>query len=669
MLRTSGGLLVSALLALTVACGSDPAPSPGCIAGQTVACACPSGAVGAQTCLADHSSGTCACSGSDAGAVDAPTSDAPVLDAPVLDAPVLDAPVLDAPVLDVPAVDLAADVPSTELPSANADTGCPPASVDPGGTVSCDGACRDTRTDVAHCGRCGNACAIGTPCVAGVCEARPPRPIAPLSTSTVTSQQPTLRWVIGPNTDGTRVELCRDRAMTRSCLAPIDATAASARPEAPLAPGVWFWRLTGSRAGVATAPTATWQFTVGARSAPRDGSWGATLDLNGDGFADLAVGSSERIYVYPGGATGLSTTGTSVPMPSGGTIVSAGDVNGDGFGDLLAGSGSYRTLGVFLGGPAGLTTTPILRMPGSMPLPASELAALGDINGDGYSDVALGHYLFMGSASGPGPTATTLNDPAGDPYGGASLLGIDDVDGDGFSDVVTRSATFGGNAAMYLYRGSATGLGARTPVPVPVGATRLGSAFASAGDVNGDGFNDVLVGDNGSSRAYLYLVGPSGLSASAIPLTGYGTMFYAGGLSGAGDLNGDGYSDVVMGSGSGNSATVYFGSATGVSSTPTALMAPAGGYSFGSVTVGLGDVDGDGFGELAVGASNSSRVFVFRGGASGVPATTTMTFMGPTSVSYGGSIARARGRTPTVFDAPAQPGRRAVSCTRSPSPA
>jgi hypothetical protein len=105
----------------------------------------------------------------------------------------------------------------------------------------------------------------------------PPRPVAPLSTSTVTSQSPTLRWQLGEGTDGARVELCRDRAMTRSCLAPLDVTGASGRPSSPLAPGQWFWRLTGLVAGSPITPDGpTWQFVVGARTAPRDTSWGWT---------------------------------------------------------------------------------------------------------------------------------------------------------------------------------------------------------------------------------------------------------------------------------------------------------------------------------------------------------------------------------------------------------
>jgi len=115
-----------------------------------------------------------------------------------------------------------------------------------------------------------------------------PRQIAPLSTSIVTSQRPLLRWALASGTDGAEVMLCRDRAMTTTCQV-ITAIGANGAPAAPLTPGVWFWRLRGLAAGAVVSGGGTvWQFTVGARSAPVNASWGTVLDVNGDGFADVA---------------------------------------------------------------------------------------------------------------------------------------------------------------------------------------------------------------------------------------------------------------------------------------------------------------------------------------------------------------------------------------------
>lgn len=92
--RTSSVSLLAALVAVTVACGDDPAPAPGCVTGQTIACACVGGASGVQTCLADHGYGACACPGGDSG-TDAPTADA--TDAPATDALATDALATHAP--------------------------------------------------------------------------------------------------------------------------------------------------------------------------------------------------------------------------------------------------------------------------------------------------------------------------------------------------------------------------------------------------------------------------------------------------------------------------------------------------------------------------------------------------------------------------------------------
>jgi hypothetical protein len=141
-----------------------------------------------------------------------------------------------------------------------------------------------------------------------------PRAVAPSSTSTVTTQRPTLRWSNGATIDGAVVEVSRTRDFA-TVLHRLSATGDRARVPSALSAGVWFWRLRGRDAarnaeGTATSPI--WWFRVGARSADgdRDRSWGSELDLNGDGYADVAVGSPNadggrgRVDVYYGGARG-----------------------------------------------------------------------------------------------------------------------------------------------------------------------------------------------------------------------------------------------------------------------------------------------------------------------------------------------------------------------------
>ena len=103
-----------------------------------------------------------------------------------------------------------------------------------------------------------------------------PRPIAPLSTSTVTSQRPTLRWELPSGDDGAELTLCRDRALTNGCRTEV-AVGDRLRVARALAPGWWFWGLRSRRTEMTIGPrSAVWQVWVGARSADgdRDTSWG-----------------------------------------------------------------------------------------------------------------------------------------------------------------------------------------------------------------------------------------------------------------------------------------------------------------------------------------------------------------------------------------------------------
>src|SRR5581483_3712440 len=127
----------------------------------------------------------------------------------------------------------------------------------------------------------GSAGGAGGSSVAGSPAA--PRLIAPLSTATVTSQRPTLRWVLAAGTDGAHVDICRDRACTKTVTS-FDVVGPFAAPRSALPSGVLFWRAFGRSAGaIGTTPSPTWEMFVGARSATVDTSWGTTPDVNGDG--------------------------------------------------------------------------------------------------------------------------------------------------------------------------------------------------------------------------------------------------------------------------------------------------------------------------------------------------------------------------------------------------
>jgi hypothetical protein len=518
-------------------------------------------------------------------------------------------------------------------------------------------------------------CGARTPLVEEVLDDAP-RPIAPLSTSRVTNRRPKLRWALPSHVTSATVDLCLDRACTRLIGAPILVEAASYVPTSDLPSGVVYWRLHPSTRTNLTS--ATWEFTVGARSAPVDTSWGTTLDVNGDGYADLVVGATEAVYVYLGNEKGLGAvpattlTGPSGPGADYGTsVASAGDVNGDGYADLVVGAPATSQLGenpgdayIYLGGPTGLATTPSTTLIGSAgdQLFGNSVASAGDVNGDGYADLVVGAvgfsknstpraHVFLGSAGGLATTpATTLTRPDRSSEHSHTLFGYSvasagDVDGDGYADVV-----IGASGGAYVFRGGSNGIAARTTSlsnPAP-GDGLFGLSVAGAGDVNGDGYADVVVGTSGAP--YVYLGGPTGIATTpAVSLTIPYPAVTVEAVASAGDVDGDGYGDIVVGAIHGSTSTgpayVYLGSATGLASAPAmTLTGPLGPVdNFGWSLASAGDVNGDGYADVVVGAwaslNGRGSALLYLGSLAGVlvPAARTLTGPGP-NAAFGYSV-------------------------------
>ena len=394
------------------------------------------------------------------------------------------------------------------------------------------------------------------------------------------------------------------------------------------------WVFHGSAAGVSTTVATFLESNIAGVWFGRSVSTAG--DINGDGFGDVMVGapllangqSSEGVArLYLGSATGISTTVSiqwelnSTGANFGDGMACVGDVNGDGYSDVSIGAKLYGITGaavVFHGGPVGTATAFAMSRFGgvtSARLGASAGNA-GDLNGDGYTDALFGApgvnaaYVHYGSATGIAVAPSlTLTGTAGTQFG-TSVASAGDVNGDGYADVVV-GAPLSGAGAAYIYMGSPGGLVA-APALTLTGGSLFGTSVAPAGDVNTDGYADVIVGAPGSGQAFVYHGSFSGLNATpVITLTvAPSSNLFGCAVHTAGDVNGDGYSDVVIGARAGANgqaleglAFVYLGSTTGIV-TPfqRQLEANVVGANFGVSVAGAGDVNGDGFSEVIIGA-------------------------------------------------------------------
>jgi hypothetical protein len=297
------------------------------------------------------------------------------------------------------------------------------------------------------------------------------------------------------------------------------------------------------------------------------------------------------------------------------------------------------------------------------------LAKAGDVNGDGFEDLVAGMPDFDGATVDEGRALLFLGTPSGIPSTsaawiftsgvqgarfGASVSGAGDVNGDGFADVwIGAPGTWLGQidrGSAWLFLGSATCL-STTPAgggPRSDGGTgsRFGAAVAGVGDLNRDGYGDVLVGapgftgvppsdQTGEGAVFAYLGTGSGLSPAPVWIREGGTIGARLGaaVAAAADVNGDGRADVLVGApGAGGSGQAFLrlgsSSPPGVADPPaTTLVSTQHGADFGASLASAGDRNGDGFADALCGAPlfdgtqrNGGRITLHLGNSLGLAA-------------------------------------------------
>jgi len=294
------------------------------------------------------------------------------------------------------------------------------------------------------------------------------------------------------------------------------------------------------------------------------------------------------------------------------------------------------------------------------------VASAGDVNGDGYNDVIVGAYgyfsftgqayIYYGGASMNNTADVTFTGAAVSDYFGGSVASAGDVNGDGFADVIVgaKGADGGGvnRGQAYIYYGGAS-MNNTADVTFTGAANSdwLGFSVAPAGDVNGDGYADVIVGalyaSTNNGQAYIYYGGASMNNTADVTFTGAADNDSFGfSVAPAGDVNGDGYNDVIVGakdaSSTNGQAYIYYGGASMNNTADVTFTGVAAADDFGIDVASAGDVNGDGYNDVIVGAylagvGDIGEAYIYYGGVS-MNNTADVTFTNAADTNIGKNI-------------------------------
>lgn len=351
------------------------------------------------------------------------------------------------------------------------------------------------------------------------------------------------------------------------------------------------------------------------------------LSLPGLALLALAAHAQTELHTFVGPAQNASL---------GLALLDCGDVDGDGVGDFAASAPTYANASVrVLSGATGAELHNFVFSTNVAQYFGSTLARAGDVDGDGRPDIAIGAPgastqpplpPFVQIRSGAtGAVLRTLQGPMGSRFG-ASLDSIGDWNGDGRLELVVGApdADLGGSNAgrAYVFDGDPALSAPLLTFDGPTSSDFYGNSVASAGDVNADGVADFAVSGIANSLGSFQRIGrvdvrlgPTGTLLHSIrgPLDsfcGFGVS-----LANVGDTNGDGRPDLAVGAwGFGSNDRGLLQLFSGLDG--SLLLERSGtksNESFGYFVRALGDLDGDGSGDLLSAGGNASPAHVLSG--------------------------------------------------------
>ncbi|MCK4907117.1 MAG: FG-GAP repeat protein [Spirochaetes bacterium] len=302
---------------------------------------------------------------------------------------------------------------------------------------------------------------------------------------------------------------------------------------------------------------------------------GVNKDINGDGYSDLVVAGG-KVYIFNGRATGIpsghSSTADSIITGSSKANV-IGDINGDGYADLMV-SSLDESLYVFHGKSSGLSSGDISSADKVITGVNANSLIISDINNDGYSDLIAGSsssqkvYILYGGLSGISVNSGDSSDAVLDGETGFGLsIAAGDINGDGYIDIVVSQEGFtiglnNTHGIIHCFLGSSSGISSKNASQADSKITKISSLLRgrfgdtlSIGDINGDGYGDLIISGytgvtatpSGSTISTVYIYNGSTTGISTRDAGAYSATLHGCEVGPiVGDINNDGYSDVLV---------------------------------------------------------------------------------------------------------------------------